>query len=369
VKKTLTTVAAVSGLGVAMLFASGVGAAQATDAGSFSAIGTSSSINTKSGTNFDVVAVEVAQPCDAAATRHVLRVNTVVAKAGADQAEADKWAGDNLYAPLQAGLPGPLSVSASNFWQGLADSFGQKLVAGKYNLELRCTNNFGTVLYEQWHGSVTFTSPTAWVADPVTTPTPTPTTTSPSPTGSPSSSPSATATATPSPSATTSSSPTASATPSSSASPSTSPSPTGSGAITVTLDGDLVEDGAILQPGDELEVLADGFDPDEDVTVTLASTPTLLATVTADQSGAVTYTFVVPDDIESGDHTLTLLGADSATERVFAFAIDDSTPTSVGGVLAQTGVEFAVLIGLGLALLVAGVVFVVASRARRPRTH
>jgi hypothetical protein len=375
VKKTLTTAAAVGGLGVAMLLTYGVGAAQATDAGPFSAIGTSSSITTTSGTNLDVVAVQVAQPCNPAATRHVLKVLSVVPKNAADKAEADKWAGDNLYAPTAANLPGPLSVSASNFWQGLADTFGQKLVAGKYQLELRCQNNLGTTIFEQWHGSVTFSSPTAWVADPLTAPsiTPTPTTTSPSPTVSvtPRPSPSVTPSRSPTPSVTPTSTPTSSPTTtvSSSPSPSTSTSPTDEGGLSVTLDGDIVEDGATLRPGDELEVVADGFDPDEPVTVTLASPPTKLATLTADQNGSVSYSFVVPEDIESGGHTLTLLGSDSSTEHVFSFTVENTTNTSAGGVLAQTGIEVGAMVGLGVLLLVAGAVFLMASRARRPRTH
>jgi hypothetical protein len=137
--------------------------AAAYDAGSLASVLAGN--NTTAGTQFDFVKVTAPAACDALATRHQLLVTTAVATDPLQQAAATAWNGDALYSPLQAGLPGPLSVEASNTWQGWADFYGQQLIPGKYNLELRCTNSLGTIIYEQWKGSVTFSSATAWTVD------------------------------------------------------------------------------------------------------------------------------------------------------------------------------------------------------------
>jgi hypothetical protein len=137
--------------------------AAAFDAGNLASI--TSPTGTATGSNLDYPVMTAPAPCDVAATRHVAKVTSVVATNPAQQTLADAWAGDNLYAPVGVGLPGPLSVQASNTWQGLADASGQTIVPGKWNLELRCQNNLGTTLYQQWKGSVTFSSATAWTVD------------------------------------------------------------------------------------------------------------------------------------------------------------------------------------------------------------
>ena len=125
----------------------------------------------KTGSNFDVLAASVPAPCDAAATRYRLRIVDVNATNPTQQAVMDQWLQRNLVGPATAGLPGPLSVSASNTWQGYADTFGLTLVPGEYVLDLQCTNNLGTVFYEEFKGdTVTFTSPTSWVVNDVNPP-------------------------------------------------------------------------------------------------------------------------------------------------------------------------------------------------------
>ena len=117
----------------------------------------------KTGTNFSVLAAEVAAPCDPAATRQRLRVIAATATNPAQQSAIAPWVTKNFYSPTAVGLPGPLSTSASNTWQGLADTFALQLVPGTYEFALQCTDDFGSVFYEEFQGdTITFTSPTAW---------------------------------------------------------------------------------------------------------------------------------------------------------------------------------------------------------------
>lgn len=161
-----TAVAAMSG---AILLAA-PSSAFAFDAGPLLSVTNGSVPGTTSGTNFNVVQLEAPAPCGAGTTRHVTQITSVTATNPAQQALADAWVTDNLYAPVAVGLPGPLIVQASNSWQGLADGFGQQLVPGDYRFVLRCQNNLGTTIFEEWSGGVTFTSPTAWTADALTAP-------------------------------------------------------------------------------------------------------------------------------------------------------------------------------------------------------
>ena len=125
------------------------------------------------GTNFSVLASRVTAPCDAAATRQRLRVIAATATDPLQQSAIAPWVTKNFYSPVAVGLPGPLSTSASNTWQGLADLFALPLVPGTYEFALQCTNNLGTVFYEEFQGdTVTFTSPTAWRVNQVLPPGP-----------------------------------------------------------------------------------------------------------------------------------------------------------------------------------------------------
>jgi hypothetical protein len=136
--------------------------AAAFDAGALSSVVNGFDPTSTSGTNDSIVQVTAPAPCDASATRHVLQITAVTATSPAQQSLADAWVGDNLYAPVGVGLPGPLTVQSSSSWQGLANAFSQTLVAGVYQFVLRCQDNLGTVIFEEWSGGVTFSSPTAW---------------------------------------------------------------------------------------------------------------------------------------------------------------------------------------------------------------
>jgi hypothetical protein len=146
---------------VALLVTAGA-PAMASNAGALASVVNAFDPTKATGTNFNPVQVTAPAACNRAATRHVTKIIAVTPAHRADRAAAKAWVGDNLYATASVGLPGPLTVQASNSWQGLADGFGQKLVAGRYDLELRCQDNLGTKIYQEWYGHVIFTSPTAW---------------------------------------------------------------------------------------------------------------------------------------------------------------------------------------------------------------
>jgi len=129
--------------------------------------------NLKTGSNFSVLAAQVPAPCDAAATRYRMRVLAATATDPTQQALIAPWVTKNFVGPASAGLPGPLSVSAADTWQGFANIFALPIVPGRYEFTLQCTNNLGSVIFEEFQGdTVTFTSPTAWQVNDVASPGP-----------------------------------------------------------------------------------------------------------------------------------------------------------------------------------------------------
>ena len=186
--------AAIAASGVVLLGGSG---ASATVLGPMAALTNSNVTSSSAGTNFDGVAVTAPAACDPAATRHVLFVSDATSTSGTptDEAAIDLWVGDNLYSPSSVGLPGPITSYGSNgSWQQIADAFGQQLVPGTYSIVLRCQNNLGTTIYEEWNGGVIFSSPTAFTTFVGSPPAPTtpPVTTTPPATPPPAATPPAT---------------------------------------------------------------------------------------------------------------------------------------------------------------------------------
>jgi hypothetical protein len=155
-------VAAVTAAASVALLVTAAAPASATNAGAIAAVVDADKPTQAFGSNIDPVQISAPAACDRAATRHVTKIIAVTPAHRVDRAAAKAWVGDNLYATASVGLPGPLTVQSSNSWQGMADGFGQRLVAGRYDLVLRCQNSVGTKIYQQWYGSVTFTSSTAW---------------------------------------------------------------------------------------------------------------------------------------------------------------------------------------------------------------
>jgi LPXTG-motif cell wall-anchored protein len=145
--------------------------------------------------------------------------------------------------------------------------------------------------------------------------------------------------------------------------------------------GATVSDGATLAGGAKLSVTADGFTSGETVTITVQSTPVVLATVTADGSGVITTTVTLPASLAAGDHTLTVTGATSTATASLAFVVvaagsgggtgsEPGTGTGSGS-LPDTGANIAGPLAIAFGLLVAGAVLVLGSRRRTqsPPSH
>ena len=167
--------------------------ASAADAGPLAKVDNGNS-SLSTGTNFDTVKVTAPAACDASATKHTVKIKSVVAASPGDQAEADKWAAHALlYSPSSVGMPGPITdYPSSGSWQQIADAAGIILVPGTYSFNLQCQNNLATTVYEEWSGGVVFDTKVHWTAfvgtAPAVTPTPTPTpppTPTPAPTPTP----------------------------------------------------------------------------------------------------------------------------------------------------------------------------------------
>ena len=70
---------------------------------------------------------------------------------------------------------------------------------------------------------------------------------------------------------------------------------------------DLI-DNPVLDAGEETTIELGGFTPNEWVVVSIQSTPRTLNTVRADGSGVIRTQVLVPNDMASGNHTLSVLG-------------------------------------------------------------
>jgi hypothetical protein len=61
-----------------------------------------------------------------------------------------------------------------------------------------------------------------------------------------------------------------------------------------------------ITPGGNVSAIQTGFTPGETVQLIVASTPRIIGTGVADQSGSVTVKGVIPKNLEIGEHTLAL---------------------------------------------------------------
>ena len=143
--------------------------------------------------------------------------------------------------------------------------------------------------------------------------------------------------------------------------------PVTSGGLEVSQGGSST---TAVSPGSSVTVAGSGFAPGASVQVTIASTPTLLATVNADAAGAMSAEVTIPSDIEAGTHTLSASGADpNGGTRVLSRTISVSGSTSGSdssgaAVFGRTGANSAALAGVGLAVVALGWLFVVVTRRR-----
>lgn len=128
--------------------------------------------------------------------------------------------------------------------------------------------------------------------------------------------------------------------------------PTGDDFITCTPDP--------AEPGDEVTCTAGLFDPgsDVEVVVTINGTEVLSETQTADDEGAVGFSFDIPADAEDGVYTVTLTGMEdgevkvlSDTGEIAEAADDDLADTGAAGTLPLGTIALVALV-LGAAILV-----------------
>ena len=114
-----------------------------------------------------------------------------------------------------------------------------------------------------------------------------------------------------------------------------------------------------LAPGQQVHVLAAGFQSSEPVSLTLHSTPRSLGTAVASSAGVLTYTLAIPADLPEGAHLLRMAGSDLTTD--FTFVVRrPATPAVPGaggttGSLPLTGINTVPLLLLGATLVATGV--------------
>ena len=138
--------------------------------------------------------------------------------------------------------------------------------------------------------------------------------------------------------------------------------------------------------GDQVTATGSGFEPGEQVTITLHSAPQLLATVVADGSGSVSHTFAVPQ-VDAGAHSVVLAGLASGRTASAPLSVlaDDPAPGTQPGPasgpaaesepgatgpatpLARTGADAAGLALIGALLLLVGAAAAWAARRRTGR--
>lgn len=116
-------------------------------------------------------------------------------------------------------------------------------------------------------------------------------------------------------------------------------------------------------PGQAVRISAAGFRPNSKVTVSIRSTPVLLATVTADANGVADTSVQVPASFAPGSkHTFVLAGVDPAGQRVTR-----TLPVTLAGgsALPFTGVDAVGLTAAGLGLAGFGAFLRFAGRRQR----
>ncbi|MDA3032526.1 MAG: hypothetical protein O3B90_09410 [Actinomycetota bacterium] len=132
------------------------------------------------------------------------------------------------------------------------------------------------------------------------------------------------------------------------------------GGITATLSGllpngeriELDADGNLrLEEDAKIVIESTGYEAEQNVEVWMFSTPSLLGKLSATETGAISGTFDIPSDLQSGDHRLVLKGMNKDGEDVvlgvgMMFGSADSGTSVASRVRIGVPVALAVLFGL-----------------------
>lgn len=117
--------------------------------------------------------------------------------------------------------------------------------------------------------------------------------------------------------------------------------------VSVQAGEQIRQSGVACPAGGEVQIQIDG------VTV---------ATTTAAADGTWTVVVTIPSNIRPGTHTLTGV-CDGRVVQVQTLSVGGAGARGGGGVLARTGSDVGVMVGLGLAAIVVGGSFVYGARA------
>jgi hypothetical protein len=151
--------------------------------------------------------------------------------------------------------------------------------------------------------------------------------------------------------------------------------------FTVVVGGEPVRSGALptaqletpkaaTAPGQQMQLVAEGFEPGETVAFYLHSDPVFLGTAVAGPDGVARLLADIPADVPTGAHTVIATGGTSGRWATLAveLAVPAATPVAAADDLAVTGSRSdSLMVGASLMLLVGGGLVLVARRVRATR--
>jgi hypothetical protein len=111
-------------------------------------------------------------------------------------------------------------------------------------------------------------------------------------------------------------------------------------------------DVSTLAPGAEIVVKGAGYAPYSSVTITVYSSPIVLATVTADATGAFEQSVTAPESLAAGTHSFVAAGVDpDGNVRALRLDLTIASGSDTGG-LPVTGpsVLWLIIVGFGITL-------------------
>jgi hypothetical protein len=129
---------------------------------------------------------------------------------------------------------------------------------------------------------------------------------------------------------------------------------------------------ATVFPGQTVTVSGEGAEPGATVRITFASDPVVVATTTANETGAFAASFKVPASAEPGLHTVSALSGGvvlgTVTVRVQAVTTTTTTESENRNQLAFTGLNVFLKVGIGLGMILLGAALLLVIRRRRAAT-